>query len=89
MGMFKLLFFLALAFLAAVGMFIGAVTLITSLQHGAISLSYVVAGKPVEETVSRAADNARFWRLMLSLAGLPLALGATALWYSVRKLRGA
>lgn len=87
MGLFKPVFFFAFACLAAIAVFIGLVTLITSLQNGAISVSYTMQGKLVDETVARAIDSARFWRLVGLWAGLPLVLGGGALWYSVRQLR--
>ncbi len=89
MGLFRPVFFFVLAFFAAVALFIGAVTLLTSLQNGAISVSYTMHGRAIEETISRAADTAGFWRYVGLWAGLPLVLGAGGLWYSVRKLRGA
>lgn len=87
MWLFKIGFFIALAFLAAVGVFIGAVMILTSLQHGAVSLSYTVDGRAVTETVTRAGDSARFWRLLTMMGFAPVVIGAGALWYSVRFLR--
>ncbi len=52
MGLFRPVFFFVLAFFAAVALFIGAVTLLTSLQNGAISVSYTMHGRAVEETWS-------------------------------------
>ncbi len=87
MGLFRPLFFFVLAFLSAVALFIGTITLLTSLQNGAISVSYTINGRAIDETVSMAADSARFWRYVGLWAGLPLVLGGGGLWYSVRKLR--
>lgn len=87
MQMYRVIFFGALAFFAVVAMFIGMVVVITSLQNGAITWSYTSSGKGITETISRAADAARFWKL-LSIMGIgPLALGAAVMWFSVRKLR--
>jgi hypothetical protein len=88
MSIFKLLFFFALALLAAIALFIGAVTLLTSLQNGAITVTYTVDGKPFDETVRRAVDGDRFWRMLALWSGLPLLLGAAVMWLSVRKLKG-
>ncbi len=87
MAMLKVGFLFAVAFLAAVAMFMGAVMMITSLQNGAISISYTSGGRSIDETVMRAADGARFWRLFWMMGVLPMALGALACWLSVRKLR--
>lgn len=88
MAIFKMLFFVAIAFFSAVAIFIGTVTLLTSLQNGAITLGYNSGGKAVSETVTQAADSARYWRLLLTMGLLPAVLGAAAMWYSVRKLKG-
>jgi len=89
MGMFRLAFLAVVAFLSAIGIFIGCVTLLTSLQNGAIALSYTSGGKAITETISRAGDGDRFWRLLLTLGMAPIVIGAGALWYSVKKLRGS
>ncbi len=88
MGMFKLAFLALVAFLSAVGIFIGCVMIVTSLQNGSIALSYTGGGKAITETISRAGDSGRFWQLLLLMGVAPVAIGAGALWYSVRKLRG-
>jgi hypothetical protein len=88
MGMFRLFFFGALAFIAGVAIFIGGVMMITSLQNGMIGISYTSGGKAVTETISRTADNARFWRLMVTMGVMPFVIGSAVLWLSVRKLRG-
>jgi hypothetical protein len=86
-GVFRLIFFGVSAFLAAVAIFIGAVTMLTALQSGAIMLSYTSDGRVVAETITRAADAGRFWRLFAAMGALPAVLGAAALWYAIRKLR--
>lgn len=88
MGLFKVGFLAVVAFLSAVGIFLGCVTVLTSLQNGAIVLSYTSDGKGITETISRAGDNARFWWMLLAMGLAPVAIGAAALWYSVGKLRG-
>ena len=88
MDMFKLVFYFAVAFLAAVGIFIGVIMMITSLQNGSISLSYMSSGTAMNETISRVADSARFWRLFGTMGVLPVVLGAAVMWFSVRKLKG-
>jgi hypothetical protein len=87
MGIFKLFFFGAAAFLAAVAIFVGLVMMLTSLQNGAVMLSYTSDGKAINETITRAADAARFWKLFTTMGALPAAVGAVALWYCVKRLR--
>lgn len=88
MGLLKVGFLAVVAFLSAVGIFIGCIMMLTSLQNGAIMLSYTSGGTGITETITRAGDNSRFWRLLLTLGLAPAAIGAAALWYSVGKLRG-
>lgn len=80
-------FFAGLAFFGAVGLFLGAVVLLSSFQSGEIAWSYTVNGRAVTESVARAADPGRFWRLLGQMGLLPAALGSAALWYGVRRLR--
>lgn len=87
MGLFKIAFFIMLALLAGIGVFIGAVMILTSLQNGAVSLSYTVDGRAMTETITRAGDSARFWRLLTMMGFAPVVIGSAALWYSVRYLR--
>lgn len=89
MEVFKPFFLFAVAFLAAVAIFIGTVVMLTSLQNGAISWSYGSGAKAMAETVTRAADGARFWRLFATLGALPAVIGAAVMWFSVSKLKGA
>lgn len=87
MFLFKLGFFIALAFLGGVAVFVGAVMMLVSLQTDAISIGYTVNGKPISETITRAADSARYWRLFVLMGALPFFGGGAALWWSVRRLR--
>jgi hypothetical protein len=87
MSFFKILFLAAIAFIAAVAVFLGFVMIVTSLQNGSIMMSYMSSGSSVSETVTRAGDPARFWKLVLTIGVLPLVLGALTLRFAVRKLR--
>lgn len=87
MSIFKMVFLAALAFFAGVAIFIGAVLLITSLQNGAVIMSYTEAGRPLVKTFSRATDPNGFWRLLLAMGVAPVVIGAGVLWYAVRNLR--
>lgn len=87
MNIFRLVFFGAVAFLAAVAIFMGLVMMLTTLQNGSVMLSYTSEGKVVSETITRSADAGRYWKLFATMGVLPAVLGAAALWYSVRRLR--
>ncbi len=89
MGMMKLAFLAAVAFLSAIAIFMGVVFILTSLKLGSITLSYGTGTNAVTETISRASDASRYWRLITMMGLLPMIGGAAALWYSVRKLRGS
>lgn len=88
MGIFKLAVLVVITFFSAIAIFLGAVMMITGLQNGAVTISYTQSGKSITDTVTRAGDAARFWQLMGTMGALPFVVGAAAMWYSVRKLRG-
>lgn len=89
MSMFRMVFLGALVFIGAVALFLGGVVILTSWQNGAITLSYSDGGRTVVETIGRAADGDRFWRLISTMGLLPAALGAGAMWFGLRALRRA
>ena len=82
------IFFIGLIFLGAVGAFVGAVMLLSALGSGQISLSYDQGGRLVSETISRASDGSRFWRVLGLMGALPLIAGAAAVWLGWRRIRG-
>ena len=87
MAIFRIMFLACLAFIGAVALFMGGVVMLTSWQNGAIMMSYTVDGQAVSETINRATDSSRFWRIYTLLGIVPAALGAAALAYGVRHLR--
>lgn len=87
MWLLRIGFLAGLAFLGAVAVFLGAVVMLSSLQSGEIAWTYTVGGRNVSESVTRAADAGRFWRLFGQMGALPAALGAAAAWYAIRRLR--
>lgn len=82
------IFLVGLIFLGAIGAFVGAVMLMSGLGSGQISLSYDQGGRLVSETISRAADGSRFWRVLGLMGALPLVAGAAAAWFGWRRIRG-
>ena len=87
MPLLRIVFLAGVVLLGAVGVFLGAIVMLTGWHAGAISLSYMQDGKAVSETVSRAADGARFWRLFLAMGAAPVVIGLAALIFGVRALR--
>ena len=87
MTIFKVGFFAVAAFISAVGIFVGCVMMLAFLKSGQISLSYISAGVPFSETVSRATESQRFWWLFLAVGLGPVIVGAGVLAYSVRRLK--
>lgn len=82
---FAVLIFLVVAGGAAVLM--GAVILLSALTSGTVMMTYVANGQPIAETVLRAADPGRYWRLVGLIGALPVLLGAASLVFGWCKLR--
>jgi len=87
MAMLKLAFYAGLVLFGVVGMYMGAVFFLAAGLSGPISISYPQDGKVISETVSRATDGARHFRLQLMLGWAPVLLGAVALYAGVRWFR--
>ena len=87
MPLFRMALLGGVVFLGAVGVFLGVVVMLTSWQNGAITWSYTDAGRDVTQTVTRAADAARYWRLYGTMGVLPAVLGAAAVLFGLRALR--
>lgn len=87
MAMLKVVFFAGLVLLGAVAVFLGSVFLLSVGFEGPISISYLQKGQSVIETVHRADDPARFWRLYATMGLAPLLLGAVAAVLGVRALK--
>ena len=87
MAIFKLGFFAVAAFISAVAIFVGCVLMLAFLKSGEISVSYLSGGLPFSETISRATDNDRFWRLFAAFGFAPVIVGAGVLMYSVRRIK--
>ena len=88
MPVFKMLFFAGIVVLGGVAVFLGAIVIASSLHVGSLTLNYEVDGKPVVESISRAGDAARYWKLFSLMGVLPCILGIAAVWWGVRTLRG-
>jgi hypothetical protein len=87
MPLLKMIFFAGLVLLGGIAVFIGGIVMLTSLQSGAIVLTSGPSGSEVTETITRAADESRFWRLYAVLGVTPLVVGGAVLWWGVRAFR--
>lgn len=87
MWLLRIGFFAGLAFFGAVAVFLGSMVMLSSLQAGEIAWTYTVSGRDVSDSVKRAADAGRFWRLFGQMGVLPAVLGGAALWFAIRRLR--
>jgi hypothetical protein len=87
MALLKLVFYGGLAFFGAVSLYIGIVFFLTTGFDGPISIGYPEGGRMVQETVTRAADPSRHFRLQLAMGYAPLVLGALSLFVGVRWFR--
>jgi hypothetical protein len=83
----RIVFLAGVVALGAVGVFLGILVMVTGLQVGSITLSYVQDGATISDTVSRASDGARFWRLFVSMGAAPAVVGLAAVVLGVRALR--
>lgn len=87
MVMLKMVFFGGLVLLGSVAVFLGVVFLLATGYDGPIAISYLRDGQTVVETVRKADDAGRYWRLYTIMGLAPLMLGAAAAWLGVRTLR--
>jgi hypothetical protein len=87
MSMFRAGLAAAAVFIGAIGALLGVVMLVSALGSGTIAMSYGTGVNAVAETVSRAGDPGRFWRLVAALGVGPLVLGTAAAIWGSRQLR--
>ena len=87
MSMFRAGLAAAAVFIGAIAALLGVVMLVSALGSGTIALSYGAGADAVAETVSRASDPGRFWRLIAALGAGPLVLGTAAAMWGSRQLR--
>lgn len=74
-------------FLGAIAAFLGAILVISALTTGTLHLTYGDDGKLITEVIARAADPARFWKLVTVLGVLPAIAGAFAARWGWRRIR--
>lgn len=84
MPILKLAFYAGLVMFGAVGMYMGVVFLIVFGNDAPISISYPQNGRVISETITRAADPSRYFRMQILVGYAPLVLGALALWFGLR-----
>jgi uncharacterized membrane protein HdeD (DUF308 family) len=68
----------AAMFIGAIAALMGAIMIISALKTGAVQFSYGSGGNVVSETVTRAADAARYWRFVAALGIAPVVFGVVA-----------
>jgi len=88
MQLFRPIFFACLVLYGGAALLIGAVATYSALSTGTVMLSYMADGKAVSETVLRASEPDRYWRLVAMAGIMPLVLGAGTVWLGVRKIKG-
>lgn len=72
--------------IGAIAAFLGVILTASALQTGAISLSYGNGDSAVSETITRAADAARYWQLLVALGLAPAILGALSAHWGWRAI---
>ncbi len=88
MPLLKAGFAVALTFLGAIMVFLGAVLTLSALKTGAISVSYGTGTGSVAETITQSADAARYWKFLIGLGVLPMLLGGLSVCWGWRRIRG-
>ncbi len=68
----------AAMFIGGIAAFLGVVVALSALRSGSIQYSYGTGTEAVLETVTRAADAARYWQLFVTLCVVPAVLGTLA-----------
>lgn len=68
----------AAMFIGAIAAFLGVVVAISALRSGSIQMSYGSGPDAVLDTVSRAADAVRYWKIFFALCVVPTVLGTLA-----------
>jgi mannose/fructose/N-acetylgalactosamine-specific phosphotransferase system component IID len=64
--------------IGAISVLLGVIVVLSALKTGAVQFSYGHGADAVSETVSRASDAARYWRLVTALGLAPAIVGALA-----------
>lgn len=85
MDVFRAAMMVAVIVFGAIAALLGFVVLVVGLPAGSLTLSFVSGAM---ETVTRAGDPERFWRLMLALGAAPLLIGAGMVKFGMRRIRG-
>lgn len=88
MPLFRAGFAVAAMLIGAIAAFLGVILTASALQTGAISLSYGNGAAAVSETITRAADAARYWQVLVALGIAPAILGSLAArwgWRSINR----
>lgn len=81
MTMFRAGLAVAALLIGGIAAFLGIVVTFSALKTGGVSLSYGSGETAVAETITKAADAARYWRLVIGLGVAPALLGTiAALW---------
>ncbi len=87
MPMLKIGSYIAAAFIGAVAAFLGVIVIIGAVKSGTIQMVYGTGSEMVTETVTRAADETRYWQLVGLLGALPLAMGGLLLRWGLRGMK--
>jgi mannose/fructose/N-acetylgalactosamine-specific phosphotransferase system component IID len=78
MAMFRAGLAVAAMFIGGIAAFLGVVVTLSALKSGSVQFSYGVGENMVTDIVSRAADEARYWKLVITLGLIPTVLGVLA-----------
>ena len=68
----------AAMFIGGIAAFLGVVVAVSALRSGSIQMSYGTGPDMVLDTVERAVDGMRYWKIFLALCVVPAVLGTLA-----------
>ena len=85
MDMFRAALMVSVIVIGAIAALLGFVVLAIGLPAGSLTLSFVPG---TMETITRAGDPERFWKLILALGAAPLIIGAAMVKFGMRRIRG-
>lgn len=78
MGMLRAGLAVAAMFIGGIAAFLAVVIAMSAIKSGSLHISYGTGADAVTETVTLAADAARFWKMFVTLSVAPGILGVLA-----------
>lgn len=84
--MLRVAMYVAAVFIGAILAFLGIIVVLSALKSGELTLVYGGNTGTKTDVISRAADESRFWQLLILVGGIPAIGGLIATRWGWRKL---